>query len=282
MIHLLADASLPTTQPAVAVCNGGQIFSLGGALSINACDLNYVTVISSIVAMTITIVLGLFVARRLSSRRPGKMQMIFEFLLAYVKDLIKESVGDEGDFIIPIAATIGIYILIANWLDFFPLTRPIVPANADVNQTFAMAMVVILIVQAYSFKVLGFRGYFYKFTKPFELSWAIRVAFIPLNIVEELVKPITLALRLFGNIFAGLVMVEVLANLPSFLSLVPQSAWPWGGFPLVAAWKLFDVLFIGAIQAFIFCLLTIIYFGMAREGLEEEHHHGSQAVVQAA
>ena len=196
--------------------------------------------------------------------------MVLEFFLGYVKDLVHDSVGEGADFIIPIAATIGLYILVANWLAFLPLARPLEPAASDLNQTLAMAVVVVLVVQVYSFKVQGFRGYFRRFTKPFEFNWAIRVVFIPLNLIEEIVKPITLSLRLFGNIFAGLVMVELLSELPIFLAWVP-----------VTVWKLFDVLFIGSIQAFIFMLLTVIYFGMAREGLEEEGHHGSQAAAHA-
>ncbi len=95
------------------------------------------------------------------------------------------------------------------------------------------------------------------------------MAYTPLNIIEELAKPLTLALRLFGNIFGGLVMLFVLAT------LVPQIPLPFVpvllSTVLVVAWKLFDVLFIGLIQAFIFMLLTIIYFGMARQGAHEEH-----------
>jgi F-type H+-transporting ATPase subunit a len=126
------------------------------------------------------------------------------------------------------------------------------------------------VVQAYSIKVQGIRGYVRRFTKPFEFNWVVRAVFIPLNIIEEVVKPITLSLRLFGNIFAGLVMVDLLSELPVFLAWVP-----------VTAWKLFDVFFIGTIQAFIFMLLTVIYFGMAREGLEEEGHHAKPAGAHA-
>ena len=68
----------------------------------------------------------------------------------------------------------------------------------------------IVIVQWYSIHVLGFRGYLRRFTKPFELPLIARVAFTPLNIIEEVAKPLSLALRLFGNIFGGLVMVYLL------------------------------------------------------------------------
>jgi F-type H+-transporting ATPase subunit a len=92
--------------------------------------------------------------------------------------------------------------------------------------------------------------------------WA-RVLFTPLNIIEEVVKPVTLSLRLFGNLLAGLLMIFVIG-----LLLPPPIA-----APVTAVWKLFDVLFIGLIQAFIFMLLTLVYFGLAREGFEQEHSH---------
>ena len=120
------------------------------------------------------------------------------------------------------------------------------------------------------------------FTKPFELPLLGRIFFTPLNIIEEIAKPLSLALRLFGNIFGGLVMVYLLTlGFTAFAgSSVLQTALSPIWVILLVAWKLFDVFLIGTIQAFIFMLLTIIYFGMAREGLEEEHHgataHGNK------
>ena len=97
-----------------------------------------------------------------------------------------------------------------------------------------------------------------------------RIVFIPLNIVEELVKPVTLSLRLFGNIFAG-----GSDDRPDRQQAGTWSSARWHCAATghrhvwaLAVWKAFDVLFIGFIQAFIFMLLTVIYFGMAREGLE--------------
>jgi F-type H+-transporting ATPase subunit a len=235
------------------------------------CTFNYDSVISSAIAIVVTLLIGFLVARRLRRGVPGKLQMLFEFAVDYVKGLVSESVAEDATFIIPLAMTIGFYILVANWLDFFPLERPLHPANADLNQTLAMALVVIIVVQAYSLRVLGVRGYLRRYTKPFEMPWPVRIAFIPLNIIEEVVKPVTLALRLFGNIFAGALMVYLLTLLPIFLSPIP-----------LVAWKFFDVFFVGTIQAFIFMLLTIIYFGMAREGLEEEEHGGQGRQVAAA
>jgi len=90
---------------------------------------------------------------------------------------------------------------------------------------------------------------------------------------EEAVKPVTLALRLFGNIFAGAVMIGLIASLSALqLPVVGTIGATVLGSIVLIVWKSFDVIFIGFIQAFIFMLLTVIYFGAAREGLEHEHH----------
>ena len=259
----------PGTHPTVSVCGGWY------------CTFNYDSLISSAVAIVITLLVGFMVAYRLSHGVPGKLQMLFEFLIDYVRGLIRESVGEGGGFIVPLAMTIGFYILVANWLDFFPLAGPVHPANADLNQTLAMALVVIIVVQGYSLRVLGVRGYFRRFTKPFEMALPIRILFIPLNVIEEVVKPVTLSLRLFGNIFAGTLMVYLLGLLISYVASLVPTGLPASVFGVVLTpivegllilWKAFDIFFVGSIQAFIFTLLTIIYFGMAREGLEEEGH----------
>jgi len=274
----LAEAP-PGTHPTVSVCGAWY------------CTFNYDSLISSSVAIVITLVVGFLVAYRLSHGVPGKLQMLFEFLIDYVRGLIRESVGEGGGFIVPLAMTIGFYILVANWLDFFPLAGPVHPANADLNQTLAMALVVIIVVQGYSLRVLGVSGYFRRFTKPFEMALPIRILFIPLNVIEEVVKPVTLSLRLFGNIFAGTLMVYLLGLLITYVASLVPTGLPGSALGVVLTpivegllilWKAFDIFFVGSIQAFIFTLLTIIYFGMAREGLEEEGHGGHPRPAPAA
>ena len=262
----LAEAP-PGNHPTVSICQAWY------------CTFNYDSLLSSAIAIVVTLIVGFLVAYRLSHGVPGKLQLVFEFLIDYIRGLVRGSVSEGGEFIVPLAMTLGFYILVANWLDFFPLQQPIHPANADLNQTLAMALLVIIIVQAYSIRVLGVKGYFRRFTKPFEMALPVRIAFIPLNIVEEVVKPVTLSLRLFGNIFAGALMVYLIGSLITFLAgLIPTGGLPsalgvvFGTLAEIGliVWKAFDIFFVGTIQAFIFTLLTIIYFGMAREGLEEE------------
>lgn len=246
------------------------------------CRFNYITLITSAISILIVLAVGFIVARRLTSDVPGPLQMIFETAYGYMRGQVRDVVAEDARFVIPLAMTISFFILAANWLDFIPLAifnvggGTLGPANADINVTASMAILVIVLVQAYSIRVLGFGGYLRRFTKPFDQSIVVRVLFTPLNIIEEVAKPISLSLRLFGNIFAGGVMIYLITLL---LGGLPLGQLGSGitiagiviGSPVLAVWKLFDVLFIGAIQAYIFGLLTIIYFGMAREGLEEHH-----------
>jgi F-type H+-transporting ATPase subunit a len=228
------------------------------------CTLDVDSLVSTSIAILVTLAIGFYVAYRVSHGVPGKLQLLLEFLLNYVRQQVDEVIGPTAPFVIPLAATIFFYILVANWIEFFPLQAPIIPANSDINQTVAMALVVFVLTTWYSVRQLGVRGYLRRFTKPFEAGLAIRIPFVFINIVEEIAKPLSLALRLFGNIFAGTVMIFVI------LKLVP-ALFAW--LPLVI-WKFFDVFVIGTIQAFIFMLLTIIYFGQAREAPEEEGHAG--------
>jgi len=239
------------------------------------CIFNYDSLISSGIAVALTLLAAFWLRSRLQEGEPSRVQAVFEWGYDQLRSLVRSNVGDDALFMIPLALTLFLYILIANWIELLPLgVVPILHgANADLNQTLAMGLIVIIVVQWYSVRVLGARGYFRRFTKPFELPLPFRIIFIPLNVLEELVKPVTLSLRLFGNIFAGGVMIALIASFGT-LALPAVGTVPGTvvGSILLSIWKAFDVIFIGFIQAFIFMLLTVIYFGAAREGLEHEHH----------
>jgi F-type H+-transporting ATPase subunit a len=239
------------------------------------CTFNYDSLISSALAVLVTLLVAFWIRSQLRPGEPGKVQAIYEWGYDLLRGLIKSNVSEDAVFIIPIAMTLFLYILVANWLEILPLGFfPILHgANADLNQTLALGLIVISVVQWYSVRVLGWRGYLRRFTKPFELPLPARIVFIPLNILEEAVKPVTLSLRLFGNIFAGGVMIALIAGLGNYaFPVVGTAGGVVAGTVGLAIWKAFDVIFIGFIQAFIFMLLTVIYFGAAREGLEHEHH----------
>ena len=265
----IAAEAIPGTHPTIRVCGNSLL-----------CTFNYDTLISSALAIVVTLGIGFLVARTLRRGTPHKLQMIFELLLGYVRSLTFDTVAEEATFILPLAATIFFFILFANWLDAFPLVSPVEPANADINVTLAMALVVIIIVEWYSVHVLGWKRFFYRYTHPFDAPILMRAVFVPINVITEIAKPLSLALRLFGNIFGGVVVVYLLILAYHYFATLGGPVAAVAALPAIflGAWKVFDVFLIGTIQAFIFMLLTIIYFGMAREGLEEElHRNGATA-----
>lgn len=276
-------ANQPGSHDLAEICGSGYIDLK--VLKFYYCAINTSSLISSGVAMLVTLAIAFWVAYHVDPRIPGKLQVVLELLFGYVRGLVHTTVAEDADFVIPLAMTVALFIFVANWLDFLPLAPPVVPANSILNQTLAMALVVIVLVEAYSIRVLGLGGFLRRFTKPFELPIWGRALYLPLNIVEEVVKPITLALRLFGNIFAGTLMIFLIGLLFSYGFSGAGAAVVFAplGVLFLILWKAFDVFFVGTIQAFIFMLLTIIYFGQAREGLGEEEHHvsGSQPADRA-
>ena len=186
---------------------------------------------------------------------PTKLQIIWESVVGEVNKQVEDNLGKVHPFVAPLAISLFFFILIANWLELVPSElnedAHLLPApTADTNLTYAMAIFAVVSVWVYGIRKSGF-GYFKHFVQPYPVL-------LPLNVLEELVKPVTLALRLFGNIFAGGIMLALIAAIP----------W-WAGCrsPNVL-WKMFDMI-IGGLQAFIFALLTVLYFAMAGAGHDD-------------
>ena len=208
---------------------------------------------TTLIAAGIVFGLGLLMRRKVTSGVPGKLQLFWETLVEQVSDLASSAIGPEGLPFVGLGVTVFFFILICNWLAFIPSGEPgfLAAPTGDVNLPLALALLVIFLVHYNSVKKLGGRGYFRRYKGAYR-------ALTPINVIEEITKPITLTFRLFGNIFSGALMITVIVTLiPPYLS--------WIG---LAIWKPFDELFIGAIQAYIFGLLTIIYLGM---GMSESH-----------
>ncbi|HEU5161246.1 MAG TPA: F0F1 ATP synthase subunit A [Streptosporangiaceae bacterium] len=220
-------------------------------VTIGGLTFNADTIWSTVVAAGIVIGLGLLLRRRLTSGVPSRLQIVWENIVEQVRDQVESQIGRTAPFVVPLAIALFMFILIANWLEIVPTDHRVPPPTADVNLTFALALVVIVWMHVVSVRRKGAKAYFKHFAQPYAVL-------VPINIIEEIAKPITLALRLFGNIFSGSIMIILIGLFPALLV-------PWPN----AAWKLFDM-FIGVIQAFIFALLTILYFAGAVE-TEESH-----------
>jgi F-type H+-transporting ATPase subunit a len=212
---------------------------------------NVDTIWSTLVAGVIVLGLGLLVASRATSGVPGKIQLVWEMIVDWISQLVRDNIGKTDRNVIQLAIMLFTLILLSNWLELIPSNEYLPAPTSDLNLTLALALIVIFGVHYRSIRSKGFGGYIKHYFQP------IPVLF-PLNFIEELVKPFTLALRLFGNIFAGGLMLAIIGLIPV-----------WANWPLQIVWKVFDML-IGGIQAFIFALLTVIYFAQASESHADE------------
>jgi len=215
------------------------------------------TIWSTVIAGVIVVVLGLLVARGASARSPGKLQLAWEALVSWVTEQVEANLGRVNPFVVPLAVALFAFILIANWLELIPTHEWLKSPTADVNLTYALALLVIVGVHIHSVRERGAKGYLHHYFEPYP-------ALFPILLIEEIVKPFTLALRLFGNIFSGGIMLSIIALIPVWALWGPNGLW-----------KLFS-LFIGLIQAFIFALLTILYFGMAGDTHDEGDSHDAK------
>jgi F-type H+-transporting ATPase subunit a len=220
------------------------------------------TIISTAIAAVIVIALAFFLRAKVTSTGvPSGVQLFWEAITVQMRGQIEAAIGMRiAPFVLPLAVTIFVFILISNWLSVLPLqyqehghtTEVLTPAAGDINYVLALALFVFVCYHGAGIWRRGIIGHPIKLLKG-------HVAFLaPINLVEELAKPISLSLRLFGNIFAGGILVSLIALFPAWIMWAPN-----------AIWKSFD-LFVGAIQAFIFSILTVLYFSQAME-LDEDH-----------
>jgi F-type H+-transporting ATPase subunit a len=218
------------------------------------------TITSTLVAGAIVVLLGLFVRSRISARQPNRTQIFFETVTDQIEQQVDDTMGIKtAPFVVPLAIALFLFILIANWLSILPVIHApggegevLPPPAFDVNLTYALALLVIVLMHVTGVRKRGFKGYYHHLVTP-------SIAMLPINIIEEIVRPVTLALRLFGNIFSGTIMVSLIALFPAYILWAPD-----------VIWKLFDM-FIGLIQAFIFALLTVLYFASVRPAEEGAH-----------
>jgi F-type H+-transporting ATPase subunit a len=224
---------------------------------------NVDTVLATAIAGAVVIALAFFLRAKVTSTGvPGGVQLFWEAITIQMRGQIEQAIGMKiAPFVLPLAVTLFVFILVANWISVLPVqygtadgkTHELLkPPAADINFVLALALFVFLCYHGAGFWRRGLIGHPIKVLKG-------HVAFLaPINLVEEIAKPISLSLRLFGNIFAGGIMVSLIALFPWYIQWLPN-----------AIWKTFD-LFVGLIQAFIFSLLTILYFSQSME--MDEHH----------
>ncbi|WP_439860335.1 F0F1 ATP synthase subunit A [Pseudomonas sp. MBLB4136] len=234
----------------------------------------------SVVLGLLFVLLFRMAAKRATSGQPGGLQNFVEVLVEFVDNSVKETFHGRNPLIAPLALTIFVWVFLMNFMDLIPvdwlpmaaakisgdshLFFRVVPTT-DPNATLGLAFSVFALIIFYSIKVKGIGGFLGELTlHPFgSKNVLVQALLVPVNFLLEFVtliaKPISLALRLFGNLYAGELIFILIA-------VVFSAGWLLGAFGIVLhwAWAVFHILII-TLQAFIFMMLTIVYLSMAHE-----------------
>ena len=229
--------------------------------------------------------LGLFglgmiwmVARSATAGVPGRLQSFIEMFFEFVDSTVRDVFPGSRAFLGPLALTIFTWVFMMNLMDLIPidwvatishgLGAPAWKAvpSTDLNTTFAMSFSVFFLIIIFSFKAKGAGGFVHElFTAPFGSNPLLWIPNLALNIIELLAKPVSLGMRLFGNMYAGELIFMLLGLLGTIASLsvggllagTASAALTW-------AWAVFHILII-LLQAFIFMVLSVVYIAMAHE-----------------
>lgn len=220
--------------------------------------------------------LGLFYRVALNAKKgvPSGMQNFVEMVVEFIDNSVRGSFTGRSALVAPLALTVFLWIFMMNLMDLVPVDYvphlaqlmglghfKLVPST-DPNATIGMAIGVFILVVFYSIKMKGFGGFMGELAlMPFQSSnKVVQVLFMPVNLLLEgvnlIAKPVSLALRLFGNMYAGEMIFILIALLPFYVQ--------W---TLSLPWAIFHILIV-TLQAFIFMTLTIVYLDMAHQ----EHH----------
>jgi len=235
------------------------------------------TLIVSFTLAALIILASWRLGRRLQTAVPSGFQNVIEAILEFVGGQVRDSFPGHNPLIAPLALTIFLWVFLMNFMDLIPVDLPgvilglfgvqyfkIVPTT-DLSTTFALSLTVFALVVFYSIKVKGPIGYLKMF-----LFHPFGKFLIPVNIVmtaiEEVAKPLSLGLRLFGNLFAGELVFLLIALIGGTLAVgvVGWLFWLPLQVMLDLGWLIFHLLII-TLQAFIFMVLSIVYLGMAHQ-----------------
>ncbi len=256
-----------------------QVCSVDGEWVWNHCAGNPMTI--NVDSMFFSVILGLIfiwlfrgAAKKASSGKPGKLQAFVEIIIDFVDSSVKDTFHGKSKLIAPLALTIFVWVFLMNFMDLIPVDWLPMAAGAigvpylkvvpttDVNITFGMSIAVFCLIIYYTIKNKGFGGFIGELTlhpiaPPTKglglLAAPVIIAFnFLLESVALLSKPLSLSLRLFGNLFAG----ELIFILIALLGI-------WQ-LPLHFLWAVFHLLIV-TLQAFIFMMLTIVYLSLASE-----------------
>jgi F-type H+-transporting ATPase subunit a len=249
--------------------------------------IHYDTIFWSVLLAAVAAFFLIVAARRATAGVPTRFQAFVEMVVELVEDQSKAIVHGNRSFIAPLALTVFIWVVLMNSMDFLPVDlfasafralgihnaeghEPffrVVP-TADLNGTLGMSLVVLFLMLFYSIKIKGLGGFIHElFNAPFGSHPALWIFNFGLNLIEYAAKTVSLAMRLFGNMFAGELIFLLIALLGAqWVGFTTQSVLLSGLHVFAGSiWAVFHILIV-LLQAFIFMMLTLVYLGQAHEG----------------
>jgi len=205
-------------------------------------------IFSAWIVMAVLVIVSILATRNLQLV-PRGLQNFMEAIVEALMGLIEQTAGSKGRSFAPVVMTLFLFIITANWmgtLPFYGHVKGFQSPNSNLNITASMAVVVFILCQFYAVKTLGVGGFAKELFIP-----------NPLHILTEITRPVSLSLRLFGNIFAGGVLVHTMLGIAPFITFIFLGL----------------ELFVGAIQALIFTMLALVFLSIANTGHGHDPHH---------
>jgi F-type H+-transporting ATPase subunit a len=254
--------------------------------------INLDSVVITLILSALFLVLFLTTARRASAGVPGKFQAGVEMVVGFVDGLVRETFHGRSKLIAPLALTIFCLVFLMNFMDMIPVDwfpglwakgnelaghdpahayLRVVP-TADLNTTLGLSLMVFLLIQVFGISHKGIGKFTAEaFTAPFHAQgMAMKIVLAPANlllrVIEELVRPLSLTLRLFGNMYAGELIFILIALMTWNAAFSSGMTYVMAPLQFISGfvWTAFHILVI-TLQAFIFMMLTVVYLSMAAE-----------------
>jgi F-type H+-transporting ATPase subunit a len=198
------------------------------------------SVVITWVIMAFVLLLSIFLTRNLKLHDVSKRQLVLETIVVKLQDFVTGMIGEEGKAYVPYLCTVLLYIGLANIIGLFGMKPP----TKDMNVTAALAIMSIILIEAAGIRKRGVKGWLKSFTQPIAIV-------TPINILEIFIRPLSLCMRLFGNVLGAFVIMELIKLLIPVAVPIPFSLY-------------FDI-FDGLIQAYVFVFLTSLFIKEAIE-----------------
>lgn len=198
------------------------------------------SVVVTWIIMAVLVLLSIILVRNLKVENPGKKQLVLETIITTFNKLFEGVLGEKGRGYVPYLITVIMYIGLANLMSVFGFKPP----TKDLNVTAALAIMSIILVEVAGIRAKGTKGWIKSFAEPIAIV-------APLNVMELAIKPLSLCMRLFGNVLGAFVIMKLIEAVVPLIVPIPLSLY-------------FDF-FDGLLQAFVFTFLTTLYMQEAME-----------------